>query len=60
MLHVCLPYIGEEMTTEVSLDLDTHIMIFVRDLNRGKSQKGSWRNNDTFPSSLIDSNVSLK
>jgi len=60
MLHVCLPYIGEEITTEVSLNLDTHILIFVTDLNRGKNQKGSWRNNDTLPSSLIDSNVNLK
>jgi hypothetical protein len=40
MLHVCLLYIGEEMTIEVSLDLDTHIMIFVTDLNRKKKSKG--------------------
>jgi hypothetical protein len=39
MLHVCLPYIVEDMTIEVSLDLDTHIMIFVTDLNRGKKPK---------------------
>jgi len=43
MLHVHLPCIGEEekeTRTKVSLDLNTHVMIFVTDLNMGKEPKG--------------------
>jgi len=29
--------------TKVSLDLDIHVVIFVKDLNGGRSQKGGWR-----------------
>jgi hypothetical protein len=45
-VYVHLPCIGEEeeeTRTKVSLDLDTHVVIFVKDLNRGRSQKGGWR-----------------
>jgi hypothetical protein len=43
LLHVCLPYIGEgeeEMRTQAFVDLDTPIVIFIMDLNRGKEPKG--------------------
>jgi hypothetical protein len=44
MLYVHLPCIGEEeeeeTRTKVSLDLDTHVVIFVQDLNKGKEPKG--------------------
>jgi hypothetical protein len=43
-LCICLPYIGEkeeEMTTQAFVDLDTLVVIFIVDLNRGKEPKGS-------------------
>jgi hypothetical protein len=47
MVYVHLPCIGEEeeeeTRTKVSLDLDTHVVIFVKDSNKGRSQKGGWR-----------------
>jgi len=42
MLHVHLPCIGEEekeTKTKVYLDLDTHVVNFVIDLNMGKEPK---------------------
>jgi hypothetical protein len=42
-LHICLPYIGEneeEMRTQAFMDLDTLVVIFIMDLNRGKEPKG--------------------
>jgi hypothetical protein len=42
MLYVHFPCIGEEKETriKVSLDLDTHVVIFVTNLNMGKEAKG--------------------
>jgi hypothetical protein len=42
-LHICLPYIGEEeeeMKTQAFVDLDTPVVIFIVDLNKGKEPKG--------------------
>lgn len=43
LLRICLPYIGEEeeeMKTQAFVDLDTLVVIFIVDLNKGKEPKG--------------------